>query len=198
MIIDTHGHYDDEQFDVDREMLLTNLKERGLKAIVTVGASMQTSENALALAHQYPAVYAAVGVHLPVNIHSRDASEDTFLIIKEHASDLTGIIHCFSGSKELAAEYVKLGYYIGVGGVVTFKNGKKLKSVVEAIPLTSIVLETDCPYLAPEPNRGKRNESAYIQYVAEEIARLKGISVEEILTQTEINAKQVYQLLAVS
>ena len=89
---------------------------------------------------------------------------------------------------------MKLGYYIGVGGVVTFKNGKKLKSVVEAIPLTSIVLETDCPYLAPEPNRGKRNESAYIQYVAEEIARLKGISVEEILTQTEINAKQVYQL----
>ena len=222
MIIDTHGHYDDEQFDVDREMLLTNLKERGLKAIVTVGASMQTSENALALAHQYPAVYAAVGVHpdevgelnddalarleemchdpkvvavgeigldyhwdveprevqqkwfirqldlarkvgLPVNIHSRDASEDTFRIIKEHASDLTGIIHCFSGSKELAAEYVKLGYYIGVGGVVTFKNGKKLKSVVEAIPLTSIVLETDCPYLAPEPNRGKRNESAYIR-----------------------------------
>ena len=227
MIIDTHGHYDDEQFDVDREMLLTNLKERGLKAIVTVGASMQTSENALALAHQYPAVYAAVGeigldyhwdveprevqqkwfirqldlarkVGLPVNIHSRDASEDTFLIIKEHASDLTGIIHCFSGSKELAAEYVKLGYYIGVGGVVTFKNGKKLKSVVEAIPLTSIVLETDCPYLAPEPNRGKRNESAYIQYVAEEIARLKGISVEEVLTQTEINAKQVYQLRAVS
>ena len=137
-------------------------------------------------------------VGLPVNIHSRDASEDTFRIIKEHASDLTGIIHCFSGSKELAAEYVKLGYYIGVGGVVTFKNGKKLKSVVEAIPLTSIVLETDCPYLAPEPNRGKRNESAYIQYVAEEIARLKGISVEEVLTQTEINAKQVYQLLAVS
>ena len=137
-------------------------------------------------------------VGLPVNIHSRDASEDTFRIIKEHASDLTGIIHCFSGSKELAAEYVKLGYYIGVGGVVTFKNGKKLKSVVEATPLTSIVLETDCPYLAPEPNRGKRNESAYIQYVAEEIARLKGISVEEVLTQTEINAKQVYQLRAVS
>ena len=248
MIIDTHGHYDDEQFDVDREMLLTNLKERGLKAIVTVGASMQTSENALALAvgvhpdevgelnddalarleemcHDPKVV--AVGeigldyhwdveprevqqkwfirqldlarkVGLPVNIHSRDASEDTFRIIKEHASDLTGIIHCFSGSKEMAAEYVKLGYYIGVGGVVTFKNGKKLKSVVEAIPLTSIVLETDCPYLAPEPNRGKRNESAYIQYVAEEIARLKGISVEEVLTQTEINAKQVYQLRAVS
>lgn len=256
MIIDTHGHYDDEKFDADREMLLTNLEARGLKAIVTVGASMQTSENAFALAHQYPAVYAAVGVHpdevgelndaalarleemchdpkvvavgeigldyhwdveprevqqmwfirqldlarkvgLPVNIHSRDAAEDTFRIMKEHASDLTGIIHCFSGSKELAAEYVKLGYYIGVGGVVTFKNGKKLKSVVEATPLTSIVLETDCPYMAPEPNRGKRNESAYIQYVAEEIARLKDISVEEVLAQTEENAKKVYFKMSV-
>ena len=137
---------------------------------------------------------------LPFMIHSRDAAEDTLNIVREYMQGgmYGGIIHCFSGSKELAAEYVKLGYYIGVGGVVTFKNGKKLKSVVEAIPLTSIVLETDCPYLAPEPNRGKRNESAYIQYVAEEIARLKGISVEEVLTQTEINAKQVYQLLAVS
>ena len=137
--------------------------------------------------------------NLPVIIHSRDAAADTMEIMKEaHVQGIKGVIHCFSYSKEQAQEYVKMGYYIGVGGVVTFKNGKKLKSVVEAIPLTSIVLETDCPYLAPEPNRGKRNESAYIQYVAEEIARLKGISVEEVLTQTEINAKQVYQLRAVS
>ena len=137
--------------------------------------------------------------NLPVIIHSRDAAADTMEIMKEaYVQGIKGVIHCFSYSKEQAQEYVKMGYYIGVGGVVTFKNGKKLKSVVEAIPLTSIVLETDCPYLAPEPNRGKRNESAYIQYVAEEIARLKGISVEEVLTQTEINAKQVYQLRAVS
>ena len=137
--------------------------------------------------------------NLPVIIHSRDAAADTMEIMKEaHVQGIKGVIHCFSYSKEQAQEYVKMGYYIGVGGVVTFKNGKKLKSVVEAIPLTSIVLETDCPYLAPEPNRGKRNESAYIQYVAEEIARLKGISVEEVLTQTEINAKQVYQLRALS
>ena len=137
--------------------------------------------------------------NLPVIIHSRDAAADTMEIMKEaYVQGIKGVIHCFSYSKEQAQEYVKMGYYIGVGGVVTFKNGKKLKSVVEAIPLTSIVLETDCPYLAPEPNRGKRNESAYIQYVAEEIARLKGISVEEVLTQTEINAKQVYQLRALS
>ncbi len=131
---------------------------------------------------------------LPVNVHSRDASEDTFQIMKEHAAGLKGIIHCFSGSKELAMEYVKLGFHIGIGGVVTFKNGKKLKQVVEAIPLTSIVLETDCPYLAPEPYRGKRNNSIYIKHVAEEVARLKGVTLEEVLAQTEANARAVYGL----
>ena len=133
-------------------------------------------------------------LNLPVNIHSRDASEDTFHIMKEHANGLGGIIHCFSGSRELAEEYVKLGFYVGVGGVVTFKNGKKLKQVVKAVPLEKIVLETDCPYLAPEPYRGKRNHSGYIKYVAEEIARLKGLTYEEVIAQTEINAKEVYRL----
>ena len=129
---------------------------------------------------------------LPVNIHSRDAAEDTFRIMKEHGKGLKGIIHCFSGSKELAAEYIKLGFHIGIGGVVTFKNGKKLKQVAETVPLTSIVLETDCPYLAPEPYRGKRNHSGYIRYVAEEIARLKDISFEEVVRQTEENARMIY------
>lgn len=131
---------------------------------------------------------------LPVNIHSRDAAEDTFYIMKEHANGPGGIIHCFSGSKELALEYVKLGFYIGVGGVVTFKNGKKLKQVAEVVPLERLVLETDCPYLAPEPYRGKRNHSGYIRYVAKEIARLKETTYEEVITQTEINAKEVYRL----
>ena len=129
---------------------------------------------------------------LPVNIHSRDAAEDKFRIMKEHGKGLKGIIHCFSGSKELAAEYIKLGFHIGIGGVVTFKNGKKLKQVAETVPLTSIVLETDCPYLAPEPYRGKRNHSGYIRYVAEEIARLKDISFEEVVRQTEENARMIY------
>ena len=131
---------------------------------------------------------------LPVNIHSREAAEDTFNIMKEYAKGLKGIIHCFSGSKEMAIEYVKLGFAIGIGGVVTFKNGRKLKEVVEAIPLTSIVLETDCPYLAPVPFRGKRNNSAYIKYVAEEIAQLKGVTYEEVLAQTEKNAREIYGL----
>ena len=113
-------------------------------------------------------------------------------IMKEHARGLKGVIHCYSYSKEMAKEYVKMGFYIGVGGVVTFKNARKLKETVEELPLTSIVLETDCPYLAPEPYRGKRNNSAYIQYVAAEIARLKGITCEEVIAKTEENSKNLY------
>ena len=113
-------------------------------------------------------------------------------IMKEYAKGLDGIIHCYSYSKEMAQEYVKMGFYIGVGGVVTFKNARKLKETVEVLPLTSIVLETDCPYLAPEPYRGKRNHSAYIRYVAEAVAQLKGVTCEEVIAQTEVNAKKLY------
>ena len=130
----------------------------------------------------------------PVIIHSREAAADTMEIMKEYASGLRGVIHCYSYSAEMAKEYVKMGYYIGIGGVVTFKNAKKLKETVQEIPLESIVLETDCPYLAPEPFRGKRNCSLYISYVAEKIAELKGISAEEVIRQTEENAKQLYQI----
>ena len=131
---------------------------------------------------------------LPVLIHSRDAAADTMQIMKEHAQGLKGVIHFYSYSMEMAKEYVKMGFYIGVGGVVTFKNGRRLKETVEAIPLESILLETDCPYLAPEPFRGKRNNSMYIKYVAEEIARLKGTTYEEVVAQTEENARKMYRL----
>ena len=131
---------------------------------------------------------------LPVLIHSRDAAADTMQIMKEHAQGLKGVTHCYSYSMEMAKEYVKMGFYIGVGGVVTFKNGRRLKETVEAIPLESILLETDCPYLAPEPFRGKRNNSMYIKYVAEEIARLKGTTYEEVVAQTEENARKMYRL----
>ena len=134
-------------------------------------------------------------VQLPVIIHSRDAAAETMELLKEtKAYECGGVIHCYSYSPEMAQEYVKMGYFIGVGGVVTFKNAKKLKETVKEIPLESIVLETDCPYLAPEPFRGKRNCSLYISYVAEKIAELKGISAEEVIRQTEENAKQLYQI----
>ena len=131
---------------------------------------------------------------LPVIIHSREAAADTMEIMKQHAKGLDGVIHCFSYSPEQAKEYVKMGFYLGIGGVVTFKNAKKLKEVVQEIPLEALVLETDSPYLAPVPHRGKRNNSQNLVYVAEEIAALKGVSYEEVVRQTTENAKKLYRL----
>jgi len=131
---------------------------------------------------------------LPVIIHSRDAAEDTLKVMKEHGRGLRGVIHCFSYSKELAEEYVKMGFCIGIGGVVTFKNGKKLKEVAEVVPLERILLETDCPYLAPEPYRGKRNSSLYIPHIAQAIADIKGITYEEVVEQTEKNGKELFAI----
>lgn len=130
---------------------------------------------------------------LPVIIHSRDAASDTMEIMKEaYELGVKGVIHCYSYSKEMALEYVKMGYYIGIGGVVTFKNAHKLKEVVKGIPLEYILLETDCPYMAPEPYRGKRNNSSYLPYVAEKIAEIKEIPVEEVEHVTWQNAEKLF------
>lgn len=134
---------------------------------------------------------------LPIIVHSRDAAADTMEILHEtDAGKLGGVIHCFSYSPEIALESVKMGFYIGIGGVVTFKNAKKIKESVEAIPLEKIVLETDCPYLAPDPFRGKRNSSLYLEYVVKEIARLKGIDENTVMEQTFKNALNMYNIEA--
>ena len=137
----------------------------------------------------------AVETKMPVIIHSRDAAEETFNVMKEYAGRIPGaIIHCYSYSPQLAKEYVKLGYYIGVGGVVTFKNAKKLVKTVEEISLENIVLETDCPYMAPEPHRGTRNNSLNINYVAAKIAEIKGVTKEEVEDITYKNAMNFYRI----
>ena len=236
MIFDTHAHYDDEQFDKDRDELLSSMAAGGVGTIVDAAATVESWDKIVELAEKYSFIYGSVGVHpdevgalneenfarmrevlkkekivavgeigldyywdkeghdlqkhwfirqldlaremnKPVMIHSREAAADTMEIMKEHGKGLKGVIHCYSYSLEMAREYVKMGYYIGVGGVVTFKNSKKLKEIVEEIPLESIVLETDCPYLAPTPFRGKRNSSLYLPYVVEAIAELKGIYI---------------------
>lgn len=251
MIFDSHAHYDSSQFDEDRDELLMSMKEHGVGAVITVGATLASCDSVVQLAEKYPNVYAAVGIHpdevgdlneetfahvksqcqkdkvlavgeigldyywdkeshetqkrwfvrqldlareldLPVMIHSRESAADTMEIMREHAKGLRGVIHCFSYSPEQAKEYVKMGFYIGVGGVVTFKNGRKLKEVVEQIPLERILLETDAPYLAPVPHRGKRNSSLYLSYVAEEIAAIKGITPQEVIRVTENNAKSLF------
>lgn len=137
----------------------------------------------------------AAEIGKPVIIHSRDAAQDTLEIMqKKHAEKIGGVIHCFSYSPEMAQIYIKMGFYIGIGGVVTFKNGKKMKEVVASVPLEKIVLETDSPYLSPEPNRGKRNSSLNIPYIAQQIAGIKAVSYEEVISVTEANAKRLYHL----
>ncbi len=130
---------------------------------------------------------------LPVIIHSREACEDTFFILKEAIDrGVRGVMHCFSYSPEIADEYVKRGFYLGIGGVVTFKNSKKLKETVESVPLSSLVLETDCPYLAPEPFRGKRNDSTYLPYVVQAIAKIREITEDEVIEATAQNARRLF------
>ena len=132
---------------------------------------------------------------LPVIIHSRDAAKDTLDIMKaEKAGEIGGVIHCFSYSLEMAKEYLNMGFFLGIGGVLTFNNARKLKEVVEYIPLESIVLETDCPYLAPVPNRGKRNSSLNLPYVVEAVSQLKGVDPETVVKVTWENGKRLYRL----
>ncbi len=255
MIFDTHAHYDDAQFDEDREELLSAMPDGGIGTIVNAGSDIDSWEKIRKLTESCSFLYGAAGVHpdevgelneenflqlreilksnkmvavgeigldyywdkeghdrqkkwfirqlelarelnKPVIIHSREAAADTFKIISDHGKGLNGVIHCFSYSVEMAEAYIKMGYYLGIGGVVTFQNAKKLKEVVKAVPLEFLVLETDSPYLAPVPNRGKRNSSLNLVYVAEQIAALKGITYEDVVRQTEINAEKLYGIKA--
>lgn len=134
-------------------------------------------------------------VHLPIIVHSRDGAKDTLDIMKgEKAGELGGVIHCFSYGKEMAREYLDMGFYLGIGGVVTFENAKKLKEVVAYMPMDRIVLETDCPYLAPVPHRGERNSSLNLSYVAETISQIKGMERDEVIAITNRNARDLYRL----
>lgn len=256
MIFESHAHYDDRQFDNDRDIILSSFKENGIGYVVNVSSDSASVGRSLDLAEKYPWIYAAVGIHpsdigdldeekferiqnacchekcvaigeigldyywekapeirekqkywfrrqlelareqkKPVIIHSRDAAQDTLDILREmHAEEIGGVIHCFSNSLEFAKIYVDMGFYIGIGGVVTFKNAKTLKEVAAWTPLERILLETDCPYLAPVPKCGKRNSSLNLPYVAEMIAEIKGISYEEVVQITCENAIKMYRI----
>ncbi|MCK0473613.1 TatD family hydrolase [Halalkalibacter sp. APA_J-10(15)] len=134
-------------------------------------------------------------VKLPIIIHNRDADQDIVDILKEeNATEVGGIMHCFGGSVEIAEQCMNMNFYISLGGPVTFKNAKRPKQVAKAIPLERLLIETDCPYLAPHPNRGKRNEPAYVRLVAEQIAELKEVDLEEIIERTTANAKEIFNI----
>ncbi|MBQ9030597.1 MAG: TatD family hydrolase [Parasporobacterium sp.] len=183
----------------DREELLIRamLTEPRIQAVGEIGLDYHYEDTRKEVQKDWFARQIAIAREFckPIFIHSRDAAADTLDMVKsEHAADVGGIIHCFSYSKEMAAAYLDLGFLIGIGGVLTYKNAKKLKDVAAYVPLTSIVLETDCPYLAPAPFRGKRNDSSLLNYVAEALAQIKGVSVEEVITVTEANARRVYRI----
>ena len=133
-------------------------------------------------------------LNLPICIHDREAHKDTFDILKEYNKNSTVVMHCFSGSVEFARECTKEGWYLALGGVVTFKNAVKMKEVAKYIPLDRLLLETDCPYLTPVPFRGKENQPAYVNYIAEEIAKIREIPVEKIAEITSQNAEKVYNI----
>ena len=250
-IFDSHAHYNDEQFDIDRDSLLASLPEAGIVGIINCGTDVASSAASLEMAEKYPFVYAACGYHpesaleftddnlteiekmlshgkcvavgeigleyhydfvpkdvqisvfekhlqlavkhdIPVIVHDREAHADTMDLLKKYKPK--GVLHCYSGSTEMAKEVLKLGMFIGLGGAVTFKNAVKPVEVAEMIPLDRLLLETDCPYMAPVPMRGKRNNSAYIEFVAEKIASVRGISAQELLDITAENTRKLFDI----
>ena len=254
MLIDSHVHLDDSQFDEDREAVIDGLRENNLELVINVGADMESSKRAVELSEKYDMIYAAVGVHphdakavdedtiealrelskapkvvaigeigldyhydnsprdtqkkwfrrqiklakeldLPIIVHDREATKDTLdIITEEHDGKLRGVIHCFSSSVEVAEQYIKLGFFISLGGPVTFKNAKMPKMVATEVPLESLLIETDSPYLAPVPFRGKRNDPTKVRYVAETIANLKEISYERLVEATNKNTKRLFNI----
>ena len=177
MYFDSHAHLDDAHFDGDRAAILDDLKNHGVTMVMNVGCDLPSSERSVRLAEQYPFLYAAVGSH-PDDAHPR----------------ATGVFHCFSGSPEMALWLVERGWYIGFTGVVTFKNARRAVEAVQALPLDRILIETDCPYMAPEPYRGRRNDSRYVPLVAAKIAALRGLTPEEAGALTAANARRLFRI----
>ena len=253
MLVDSHAHIDDDRFDSDRDEMLSRARAAGVGLIVNIGADMASSARSVALAEQYPQVYATVGMHphdakdmreqdyqqlvrwaaqpkvvaigeigldyhydlsprpvqqevflrqldiarqtgKPFVVHEREAHADTFEIIRSAAKGLEGVFHCFSGSVETARQYLKLGFYVSIAGPVTFPKSAKTKEVARYVPLDRLLVETDSPYLTPQAFRGRRNEPAYVRLVAEEIAALREVSLEELARATSENACRLFRI----
>ena len=179
------------------EWLKSLCREEKCVAVGEIGLDYHWDDVAPAVQREWFAKQLSLAqeVNLPVIIHSREALADTIAIMKEqHAEETGGVIHCYSYTKESAGAFLDMGFYFGIGGVLTFKNGKKLKETVEYLPMDRIVIETDCPYLSPEPNRGKRNSSLNLTYVLEAIAAIRRLPVKEVEQITWDNACRLYRM----
>lgn len=252
---DTHVHYDDKQFDEDRDEILNKVYQSGVTRCINVGCNIETSIKAIEITKKYSFIYAMCGIHpsdvpqtedklwkdldkikelateenkvvaigeigldyhydgfnkemqqkafikqidlanelnLPISIHTRDSIDDTIDIIRNHEMKNGGVLHCCPFNRELVRHALNKGLYIAFGGTCTFKNARNAKEIVKMVPLDKILIETDSPYLAPDPYRGNRNDSSYLKYVVEKIAEFKNKSAEEIAKITYENAMKLF------
>ncbi len=258
-LFDSHAHYNDEKFDLDREIVIKETLENGVSNFIVAGYDIESSKKAIEIVKKCEAAYAIIGISpdgvkniknskdiekdiyeirkiiennkkivavgeigldyywnkenkelqkemfikqielansldLPIVIHTREAINDTLQILKENPVKNRGIFHCCPLNRELVKEALKLGYYISLSGVITFKNAKNADEIIKMIPEDKILIETDSPYLSPEPFRGKRNNCTNVRYVAERIATVKSKTLEDIAQITNINAKKIFKL----
>lgn len=252
MIVDSHAHYDDEQFDGDRSDVLKRIQEQDVIRVVNPSNNLDSARKCIKLSKDYDFLYCAVGIHphdskefsekslnsigkfasfekvvaigevgldyhydfspvdmqkecfaahiqlavelkLPLIIHDREAHKDTLDIIKfQKGYKIGGVFHCFSGSVEMAKEVLDMGFYIALGGAVTFKNAKKPVEVARYVPLDRLLVETDSPYMAPVPYRGKRNDSGYLHEIINRIAQIRDTNFNDIAEATALNAQRLF------
>lgn len=252
-LFDSHAHYNDEKFDLDREQVIKTAYKEGVKKIVNAGYSLESSKQAIKIAENYEFMYATVGIspndiqnlkkeyineleelannkkvvaigeigldyywnkenkqlqkqifidqinlanklNLPIVIHTREAIYDTLQILKENTCNNKGVFHCCPLNVDLVREGLKLGYYISFAGPITFKNSKNAEEIIKMIPIEKMLIETDSPYLSPEPNRGKRNDSSNVKYMAQKIAQAKKLPIEQIAKQTFKNTEIIFKI----
>ena len=257
-LFDSHSHYNDEKFDIDRDEIIKETLSSGVSNFIVSGYNIESSKKAIEIAKEYDGVYAIVGIspndveniktdedikeyvseiekitksdkvvaigeigldyywnkenkdiqkqlfikqielanklELPIVIHTRDAFIDTIDILKQNNVNKKGIFHCCPLNMELIKEAIKLDFYISLSGVITFKNAKNVEEIINMIPEDKLLIETDSPYLSPEPVRGKRNNSINVKYVAEKIAVVKNKTVEEIAKITSDNARRIFEI----
>ena len=256
---DSHSHYNDEKFNIDREEIINKTKEEGINKWICAGYDIPSSKFSVNIANKYPFIYAICGIspndvpenisdtkellknvekilkeddnkkvvavgeigldyywnkenkeiqkmlfkkqielankyNLPIVIHTREAIEDTIKILKENNVIKKGIFHCCPLNRELVKEALKLGFYISFAGPITFKNSKNAEEIVNMVPLDKILIETDSPYLAPEPKRGTRNDSRNVKLVAQKIAEFKQVELEEVARVTYENAMRIFEI----
>ena len=196
-VVGVHPHSAKEVDESTLEILKSFASREKVVAIGEIGLDFHYDNSPRDLQRKWfkKQLELAKQVDLPVVIHSREATQETFEIIKQaQDGSLRGVLHCYSDSVEIALEYIKLGFYISLGGPVTFNNARVPKEVAKAVPLDRLLIETDSPYLTPSPNRGKRNEPAYVRFVAAEIAELRDISFDELVKATNRNTKDLFQI----